>query len=264
PRASARANVANLSGLWQSSSGSRGWAPRRTRSTASSRPTRARRVTAGSSRSSVATTRRPSPRRSSSTRRRSRTGSARAHSPPRPSRACSRSRASRPSGRVARVPRARAGRRAGGGARGDRGARGRARPAPARRPRRRRQGDRARRPDRASAPHRRACERRARGPARARRDRGLKLAALYDVHGMPWALEAVLRELDEEDVRLVVYGGDLLDGPFPDRAYALARSVEFSFVRGNCERVPSDWDRKLLSEDDLWFLAQQPLTQSFD
>ena len=60
------------------------------------------------------------------------------------------------------------------------------------------------------------------------------------------------------------HGGDLLDGPFPDRAYALARSVEFSFVRGNCERVPSDWDRKLLSEDDLWFLAQQPLTQSFD
>jgi len=92
----------------------------------------------------------------------------------------------------------------------------------------------------------------------------LKLAALYDVHGMPWALEAVLRELDDEDVRLVVYGGDLLDGPFPDRAYALARSVEFSFVRGNCERVPSDWDRKLLSEDDLWFLAQQPLTRSFD
>ena len=94
--------------------------------------------------------------------------------------------------------------------------------------------------------------------------RGLKLAALYDVHGMPWALEAVLRELDDEDVRLVVFGGDLLDGPFPDRAYELARSVEFSFVRGNCERVPSDWDRKLLSEDDLWFLAQQPLTQSFD
>jgi predicted phosphodiesterase len=92
----------------------------------------------------------------------------------------------------------------------------------------------------------------------------VRIAALYDVHGMPWALEAVLRELDDEGVRLVLYGGDLLDGPFPDLAYELARSVEFSFVRGNCERVPSDWDRKLLSEDDLWFLAQQPLTQSFD
>ena len=30
------------------------------------------------------------------------------------------------------------------------------------------------------------------GAARARRDRGLKVAALYDVHGMPHALEAVL------------------------------------------------------------------------
>jgi predicted phosphodiesterase len=89
----------------------------------------------------------------------------------------------------------------------------------------------------------------------------LKVAALYDVHGMPWALEAVLAELDAD---VVVFGGDLLDGPAPDRALELARTVESRFVRGNCEREPSDWDRTLLSEADLAWLAAQPLTQSFD
>ena len=62
--------VGNLD-AWQSSSGSLAWAPRRTRSTVSSRPTRARRGTGRCSRSWAATTRRPSPRPSSSTRRRS-------------------------------------------------------------------------------------------------------------------------------------------------------------------------------------------------
>jgi len=90
----------------------------------------------------------------------------------------------------------------------------------------------------------------------------VKVAALYDVHGMPWALEAVLDEVGDADV--VLFGGDLLDGPAPDRAYELARSVECAFVRGNCERVPSDWDRRLLAEADLRWLSDQPLTRTFD
>jgi predicted phosphodiesterase len=89
----------------------------------------------------------------------------------------------------------------------------------------------------------------------------VKVAALYDVHGMPWALEAVLAELEAD---AIVFGGDLLDGPAPDRALELARSVDSQFVRGNCERAPSDWDRKLLSEADLQWLAAQPLTRRFD
>ena len=72
--------VGNLS-AWQSSSGSPVWAPRRTRSTASSRPTRAPPVTGSSSRSSAATTRRPIPRRSTSTTRRSRAGSSKGAQP---------------------------------------------------------------------------------------------------------------------------------------------------------------------------------------
>jgi diadenosine tetraphosphatase ApaH/serine/threonine PP2A family protein phosphatase len=90
----------------------------------------------------------------------------------------------------------------------------------------------------------------------------LKVAALYDVHGMPWALEAVLAEAAAADA--IVFGGDLLDGPAADRALELARSVDGQFVRGNCERVPSEWDRKLLADGDLEWLAAQPLTRTVE
>jgi predicted phosphodiesterase len=90
----------------------------------------------------------------------------------------------------------------------------------------------------------------------------LRVAALYDVHGMPWALEAVLEEARDADA--IVFGGDLLDGPAPDLALELARSVDARFVRGNCERLPSEWDRQLLADADLGWLASQPLTRRID
>ena len=40
----------------------------------------------------------------------------------------------------------------------------------------------------------------------------MRVAALYDVHGMPWALEAVLAEVDAD---AIVFGGDYLYGPYP-------------------------------------------------
>ena len=92
----------------------------------------------------------------------------------------------------------------------------------------------------------------------------MKIAALYDVHGMPWALEAVLREAEDERVDLTLFGGDLLYGPYPQRAVELARSVEARFVRGNCEREPNEWDRRQLDDEDLRWLAGLPLTQSLD
>lgn len=73
----------------------------------------------------------------------------------------------------------------------------------------------------------------------------MRIAALYDVHGMPWALEAVLAELG--DVDAVVFGGDLACGPFPDATLALVRSVDGAqLVRGNCERESEvEWLRSL-------------------
>jgi putative phosphoesterase len=73
----------------------------------------------------------------------------------------------------------------------------------------------------------------------------LRVAALYDVHGMPWALEAVLAELDVVDA--VVFGGDIACGPFPEETLALVRSVDAAhIIRGNCERESVlDWMREL-------------------
>jgi putative phosphoesterase len=92
----------------------------------------------------------------------------------------------------------------------------------------------------------------------------VKIAALYDVHGMPHALEAVLRDAETERVDLVLFGGDLIGGPFSQRALELARSVEARFIRGNVEREPDPWDLAHVDADDLRWLAELPLTLSLD
>jgi hypothetical protein len=48
----------------------------------------------------------------------------------------------------------------------------------------------------------------------------MRVAALYDVHGMPWALEAVLAEVEAD---AIVLGGDYLYGPYPRETVALVR-----------------------------------------
>lgn len=92
----------------------------------------------------------------------------------------------------------------------------------------------------------------------------MRIAALYDVHAMPHALEAVLAEATGEAVDLVLFGGDLIAGPFPRRTLELARSVEARFVRGNCEREPDEWDRRQLDPGDLRRLAEFPIAVSLD
>ncbi len=72
----------------------------------------------------------------------------------------------------------------------------------------------------------------------------MKVAALYDVHGMPWALEAVVAELEREGVDAIVFGGDVVDGPYDEETLALARSVEATWIRGNVEDA-FDWGRDL-------------------
>jgi putative phosphoesterase len=67
----------------------------------------------------------------------------------------------------------------------------------------------------------------------------VRVAALADVHGNAPALEAVLAELAQEDVDLVVFCGDLTWGPLPQETLALVRgmTVETRFVRGNGDRM---------------------------
>jgi putative phosphoesterase len=93
----------------------------------------------------------------------------------------------------------------------------------------------------------------------------VRVAALYDVHGNLPALEAVLDELEREGVDEVVFGGDLTWGPLPQETLALARSLDHArFVRGNCDREPSDWERSCLSAEEIRFLQELPESVELD
>lgn len=75
----------------------------------------------------------------------------------------------------------------------------------------------------------------------------MRIAALYDVHGMPWALEAALGDVEAEGVDAIVFGGDFACGPYLEETLALVRAVEGAhLVRGNCERESEhEWLRGL-------------------
>ena len=89
----------------------------------------------------------------------------------------------------------------------------------------------------------------------------MKVAALYDVHAMPWALEAVLAEVD---VDAIVLGGDYLYGPYPQELVAVVRSLDATVLRGNCEDMAEEWERSQLAGGDLEWLQALPLTATVD
>jgi putative phosphoesterase len=65
----------------------------------------------------------------------------------------------------------------------------------------------------------------------------MRIAVISDVHGNLDALEAVLEDVSRERIDAIVFGGDLVSGPFPAATLALLRSVDnASFVRGNADR----------------------------
>jgi predicted phosphodiesterase len=67
----------------------------------------------------------------------------------------------------------------------------------------------------------------------------LRIAALYDIHGMAEPLRAVLAELEGEQFDAIVIGGDAISGPQPTETYELLRSIDtpFHWIRGNGERA---------------------------
>lgn len=76
----------------------------------------------------------------------------------------------------------------------------------------------------------------------------MRVAALYDVHAMPWALEAVLAEVDAD---AIVFGGDFLGGPCPRETLEIIGSLDATVIRGNAE------------EGDAW-ASTLPLTAQID
>jgi putative phosphoesterase len=88
----------------------------------------------------------------------------------------------------------------------------------------------------------------------------MRVAALYDVHAVLPALEAVLHEVDEEGVDVIVFGGDLFAGPQPRATIERVRRCDNArFVLGNADREDDDhlapWLPAQMAEDD-WALAR--------
>jgi putative phosphoesterase len=92
----------------------------------------------------------------------------------------------------------------------------------------------------------------------------VRVAALYDVHGLPHALERVLDEVRSERVDAIVFGGDVFLGPFPAETLELVRSVEAHYVRGNCDREPSDWVTSQLEAAAVDWARSWPATVALD
>jgi predicted phosphodiesterase len=83
----------------------------------------------------------------------------------------------------------------------------------------------------------------------------LRVAALYDIHGMPWALEAVLAENDAD---AIVFGGDLAWGPYPRETLRLIRETDAHVIRGNTDREPDEWLQEQLTPEELQWLVKLP------
>jgi predicted phosphodiesterase len=92
----------------------------------------------------------------------------------------------------------------------------------------------------------------------------LRVAALYDVHGVRVALEAVLADVERERVDAIVFGGDLFLGAQPSETAVLVRSVDASFVRGNCDREPDEWTLSKLDPETVAWMQSWPLTVELD
>jgi predicted phosphodiesterase len=89
----------------------------------------------------------------------------------------------------------------------------------------------------------------------------MRVAALYDVHGMPWALEAVLSAVDAD---VIVFGGDLVWGPYPRETLALIRSVDAATIRGNADRDTGEWVAAQLRPDEREWLLGLPSSHVLD
>ena len=98
----------------------------------------------------------------------------------------------------------------------------------------------------------------------------MRVAALYDIHGMLTPLQAVLDEVEDTDV--IVVGGDVASGPQPSETLELLRGLgdRVSWVRGNGDRELSTggtgdyapavqrslaWTAERLSEEQRTFLG---------
>jgi putative phosphoesterase len=108
----------------------------------------------------------------------------------------------------------------------------------------------------------------------------VRVAALYDIHGMADALEAVLADVERLGVDAIVVGGDAVGGPQPLETLTRLRALgdRVSWVRGNADRALRDgptavspsaadalrFTASRLGASDRMFLASLPDKQVLD
>jgi putative phosphoesterase len=82
----------------------------------------------------------------------------------------------------------------------------------------------------------------------------VRVAALADVHANAPALRAVLADVAQENVDLIVFCGDLTWGPLPQETLEVVRGIRTPtrFVRGNADRLVGI----NLSERGTWMAEQ--------
>ncbi len=82
----------------------------------------------------------------------------------------------------------------------------------------------------------------------------MRIAAIYDVHGNLPALEAVLYDIRQADVDLIVIGGDVVPGPMPLETITclLSLDVPKQFVRGNTDGEVLAW---MAGQETDWYRA---------
>lgn len=94
----------------------------------------------------------------------------------------------------------------------------------------------------------------------------MRVAALYDIHGNVPALSAALADAIASGLDAIVVGGDVVEGPQPAETLQLLDAVEIPliWVRGNCDRAPSEWVTDRLDERRVECLKAFPQTQTLD
>lgn len=115
-------------------------------------------------------------------------------------------------------------------------------------------------------------------------NRGRSVAVLYDIHGNLPALDAVLAEVQRQEIDRILIGGDVALGPMPRETLARVRALgdRVTVIRGNCDRLVAernadpvqrlprsirdvlDWTARQLNGDDREFLGALPLTATMN
>ena len=101
----------------------------------------------------------------------------------------------------------------------------------------------------------------------------MRVAAISDIHGNLPALEAVIGDIEREQVDVIVVAGDSFSGPWPSEVLDLLAEVGALAVHGNADRLDviraadgalGDWNEARLGEAQLAVAAAWPLTMELD